>query len=147
MQLHHWDTLKSNFIGELLVEYVKENWNHFLDACYTVLRSSHISPEELLLTLNSINSLIQFIMDYNKDQILFLDILIKRNKSSIWMDLYNKSTDTQNVYLLHSNHCKQNILFCSAQKICTIAENNPKKLKNLENLKLNLSKYHHIWIQ
>ena len=69
--------------GELLVEYVKENWNHFLDACYTVLRSSQISPEELILTLKSINSLIQFIMDYNKVQILFLDILIKRNKSGI----------------------------------------------------------------
>ena len=69
--------------GELLVEYVKENWNHFLDACYTVLRSSQISPEELLLTLNSINPLIQFIMDYNKDQIPFLGILIKRNKSGI----------------------------------------------------------------
>ena len=27
----------------------------FVDDCYTVLRSSQISPEELLLTLNSIN--------------------------------------------------------------------------------------------
>ena len=35
--------------GELLAEYIKENWNRFLDDCYTVLRSSQISPEELLL--------------------------------------------------------------------------------------------------
>ena len=41
--------------GELLAEYTKENWNRFLDECYTVLRSSQIIPEELLLTLNSIN--------------------------------------------------------------------------------------------
>ena len=41
--------------GELLAEYVKENWNRFLDDCYTVLRSSQITLQELLLTLNSIN--------------------------------------------------------------------------------------------
>ena len=26
--------------GELLAEYIEENWNRFLDDCYTVLRSS-----------------------------------------------------------------------------------------------------------
>ena len=81
--------------GEFLAEYIKENWNRFLDDCYTVLRSSQISPEELLLTLNSINPSIQFTMEYSRDQILFLDILIKRNENGIWMDLYHKSRDTQ----------------------------------------------------
>ena len=67
--------------AELLVEYIKENWNRFfLDDCYTVLRSSQISPEELLLTLNSINPSMQFTVEYRKDQIPFLDILIKRNE-------------------------------------------------------------------
>ena len=69
--------------GELLAEYIKENWNRFLDDCYTVLRSSQISPEELLLTLHSINLSIQFTMEYSKAQILFLDILIKRNENGI----------------------------------------------------------------
>ena len=46
--------------GKLLAENVKENWNRFLDDCYTVLRSSQISPEEILLTLNSINPSIQY---------------------------------------------------------------------------------------
>ena len=81
--------------GELLAEYIKENQSRFLDNCYTVLRNSQISPEELLLTLNSINPSIQFTMEYSKDQILFLDILIKRNENGIWMDLYHKPTDTQ----------------------------------------------------
>ena len=39
--------------------------------------------------------------------------------------------------------CQRNILFCLAQRICTIAENNAEKLKNLENLKSNLSKHHY----
>ena len=42
IQLYEWDILKSNYsgstfkYGEHLAEYIKENWNHFLDDCYTV---------------------------------------------------------------------------------------------------------------
>ena len=43
----------------------------------------------------------------------------------------------------HPNHCKRNIPFCLARRICTIAENNAEKLKNLENLESNLSKYNY----
>ena len=133
--------------GELLAEYIKENWNRFLDDLYIVLRSSQISPEELLLTFNSINRSIQFTMEYSKYQIPFLEILIKTNENSIWMDLYHKPTDTQRCLPFISsypNHCKRNILFCLAGRICTIAENNAEKLKNLKNLKSNLSKYHYL---
>ena len=84
-------------------------------------------------------------MEYSKNQIPLLDILIKRNKNSIWMDLYHKPTDTQRCLPFtssHPNHCKRNIPFCLARRICTIAENNTEKSKNLENLKSNLSKCH-----
>ena len=69
--------------GELLVEYIKEKWNCFLDECYTVLKSSQISPEELLITLYSVNPSIQFTMEHSEDQIPFLDTLIKRNENNI----------------------------------------------------------------
>ena len=128
--------------GELLAEYIMENWYRFLDDCYTVLRSNQISPEKLLLTLNSINPSTQFTMEYSKDQIPFLDILIKRNENGIWMDLYHKPTDTQRS-TSPPNHCKRNIPFCLGRRICAIAENNTEKLKNLESLKSNLSKYHY----
>ena len=62
------------------------------------------------------------------------------------MDLYHKPTGTQSCLPFTSsnpNHCKRNIPFCLARRICTIAENNAKHLKNLENLKSNLSKYHY----
>ena len=50
--------------GELLAECITKKWNHFLDECYTVLRSSKINPEGLLLTLNNINPSIKFSMEY-----------------------------------------------------------------------------------
>ena len=83
-------------------------------------------------------------MEYSKGQRPFLDILIKRNENSIWMDLYHKPTDTQRCLTfpsIHPNHCKRNIPFCLARRIYTIAEKNAEKLKNLRNLKTNLSKY------
>ena len=67
---------------ELLAEHIKENWNRFLHDCYTVLKCSQIRSEELLLTLNSTKPSLQFTMEYIKDQITFLDILLKRNESS-----------------------------------------------------------------
>ena len=85
-------------------------------------------------------------MEYSKDQIPFLDILTKKNESGICMDLYHKPTYIQRCLSLtssHPNHDKRNILFCVARRTCTIAENNAEKLKNLENLKTNLSKYHY----
>ena len=106
-----WNSI-TNFITKLKVhQWVKSllqltqlyRWNILLDECNTVLRSSQISPEELLLTLNSINPSIQFTMEYSKDQIPFLDTLIKRNENGIWMELgiwINPQTPNS-VYLLH----------------------------------------------
>ena len=93
---------------ELLAEYIKENQNHFLHDCYTVLRSSQISLEELLLTLNSINPSIQFTTEDFNDQIPFLGILIRRNENGIQMDLYHKATATQRCLPFKSSH--QNVL-------------------------------------
>ena len=85
-------------------------------------------------------------MEYSKNQIRFLDILIKTNKNSIWMDLYHKTKDTQRCLPLtssHPKHCKRNIPFALGRRISTIAENNAKKLANLVKLKSILSKYHY----
>ena len=86
--------------GQLLADYIRENWNSFLDDCYIVLRSSQINPEKLLLTLNSINQSIQFTMEYSKDQIPFLDILIMRNENGIWM------TDIQKMSIFYIQSSK-----------------------------------------
>ena len=60
------------------------------------------------------------------------------------MDIYYKPTDTHRCLPLSSNHpkhCKKNIPFILAGRICTIVENTEVKMKHLENLKRNLSKY------
>ena len=74
----------------------------------------------------------------------FLDILLKRNESGVWMELYHKHKDTQKCLAFtswHPNHCKLDISFCLSRRICTVAENTAEKVTNFENLKSNLSKY------
>ena len=62
-----------------------------------------------------------------------------------WTFTINPQTH-KDVYLLHpvtQTIVKKNIPFCLARRTSAIAEKNAEKLRNLENLKLNLSKYHY----
>ena len=80
-------------------------------------------------------------MVYSIDAIPFLDILIKRNNDKIWMDIYYKSTDTHRCLSFssnHPNHCKKNIPFTLARRICTIFENTEAKMKHLESFSIPL---------
>ena len=55
-----------------------------------------------------------------------------------------KATETHRCLPFSSNHpkhCQKNIPFTLARRICTIVENTEGKMKHLENLNMNLSKY------
>ena len=57
------------------------------------------------------------------------------------MDLYHKPTDTQRYVPFNSNHpphCKRNIPFTLARRICTIVENQEGKIIHLDQLRKNL---------
>ena len=83
-------------------------------------------------------------MEYSKDLIPFVDILIKRNNNEIWMDIYYKPIGTHRCLPFSSNHpkhWKKDIPFTLARRICTIVVSTEAKMKHLENLKMNLNKY------
>ena len=125
-------------------DFIYKNLSRFLDDCETLLDTTKVKPEELLETVNSIHQHIQFTMEYGDVAIPLLDILIKRDKTKVWMDLYHKPTDTQRCLPFsssHPNHCKRNIPFTLARRICTIVENQQQKLKHIHELKSNLKKY------
>ena len=73
--------------------------------------------------MNSVNEAIKFTMEFSDKEITFIDILIKRGNSRIWIVLYHKYTDTQRC-LSHSKtspeHCLKNILLVIPRRICTI---------------------------
>ena len=60
------------------------------------------------------------------------------------MDIYYKPTDTHRCHPFsfnHHNHCRKNIPFTLARRICTIVDNTEAKIKHLKNLKMDLNKY------
>ena len=65
-----------------------------------------------------------------------LDIMINKSGTKIWMDIYNKPTDSKRYILFTSNHprhCLTNMLYSLARRICTIVENgnvNEKRFKS-----------------
>ena len=126
--------------GNIIASYIKENWYRFIDDCEIPLNKREIDPVEFLNILNSVNDKIQFTMETSETHISFLDIMIKRD-DKIWMDLYQKPTDTQRYVPFSSNHpshCKRNIPFTLARRICTIVENPHRKTKHLAELRENL---------
>lgn len=59
-------------------------------------------------------------MEYSDKEIPFLDILIKRDSSGIWMDLYHRPTDTQRCLPYsksHPRHCPKSIAFLMTRRI------------------------------
>ena len=72
----------------------------------------------------------------------FLDIMINKMDTNILMDMYNKSTDLKGCIPFSSNHsrsCLRNIPFCLVSRICTIAEEEKIKLKQVSELKISLT--------
>ena len=71
-----YDLCRDQF-GEDFGNFIFENWKRFLDDFKTLLEENKINRDYLLSIFNS-NPSIQFTMEYSKDAIPFLDILIKR---------------------------------------------------------------------
>ena len=138
-EVHFYNTCEIKW-GKEFQEFILENWSCFLDDCQTPLDKNKVKTDELLETLNSVNEVIQFIMEFSDKEIPFLDILIKRDNSGIWVDMYHKSTDTQRCLpysTSHPKHYLKNIPFVMARRICTIVENDSLKNKQLRKLKEN----------
>ena len=119
-------TICINEFGNTLGHFILENWCRILDDCEAPLDKTHINRNRLLEILNYINPSIEFKMEANYKELLFLDIFIKRNNDKIWMDINFKVTDTRRCLPFlsrHPTHCKKNIPFTLARRICTIVEN------------------------
>ena len=120
------------------------NWFRFLDDCEILLSTKLIKPNDLLTILNQENPNLQFTKERSTTNLPFLDIMINKTGTKIWMDIYNKPTDSKRyVHFTSSNHprsCLRNISFILARCICAIVEEEETKLKRLSDLKTSLRK-------
>ena len=125
----------------LVSKYFQNFWFRYLDDCQILLKVNLIKPEHLLSILNQINNNIQFTMEKSQTRLPFLDIMINKSGTKIWIDIYNKPTDSKRYVSFTSNHprhCLTNIPFSLARWICTIAENENVKEKSFKELEKTL---------
>ena len=95
----------------------------FLHGCQILLKANLIKPDYLLSILNQIINNIQFTIKESRSILIFLDIMINKSDTKIWMDIYNKSTDCKQYVtftLNHPRHCLTNIPVSLAGKNCAI---------------------------
>ena len=80
-------------------------------------------------------------MEYNDEQLPFLDILIIKKDTNIETDIHYKPTDSKQ-YLqftsCHPKHTRTNIPFNLARRICSIVSNFETRNKRLQELKQTL---------
>ena len=81
-----------NIYNLVVSKFFEETWFQFLDNCKILLSTKCIKPNDLLTILNQVKTNLQFIMEKNTTNLPFLDIMINKTGTKIWMDIYNKTT-------------------------------------------------------
>ena len=118
--------------------YFMQNWKRYLDDCLIMWPESEEGLNKLKDIINNINPDIQFTSEHSKEELPFLDILIKKTVDKIETDIYYKPTDSKQYLLFNSCHPKHvatNIPYNLARRICTIVDNTETRNIRLEELK------------
>ena len=75
-------------------------------------------------------------MKNSQTRLPLLNIMIKKSRRKIWVNIYDKPTDSKRYVpfaLNHLQHCLTNILSSLARRICTIVKNENEKKNALKN--------------
>ena len=126
----------------LASKHYENSWFKYLDDCQILLKVNLIKPEHLLSISNQINNNTQFTMGKSQTRLPVLDIMINKSSTKLWMDIYNKPTDSKRYVPFTSNHlrhCLTNIRFSLASVICIIVENENVNEKRFKEQKKNIA--------
>ena len=108
-----------------------------------ILKVNLIKPDHLLSISKQINNNIQFTIEKSQTRLPFLVIMINKNGTKIWMDIYQQTNRLKKICPFTSNHsrpCLKHILFSLARRICIIVENENVKEKRFKELKKNIAR-------
>ena len=100
-------------------------WFRYIDDIFFIWTHGNDKLEKFLDDLNSFDNNIKFTHESSKDNIIFLDLIVKLSKGRLTTDLHVKDTD-RHQYLhfnsSHPDHTKRPIIYSQALrlgKICT----------------------------
>ena len=119
----------------LASKHFENSWLRFLDESQISLKVNLIKPDHLLSILNQINNNIQFTVEKSKTRLPFLDIMINKSGTKIWVDIYEKLDSKRCPFTSnHPQHSLTNIPFTLARETCTIVEYENVKEKRFKEL-------------
>ena len=93
-----------NRFGEETGTFNEDNWMRYLDDCYINWTFEEQRLKVFNELLNSLNTNVRFTVEYSKEQIAFLDVLIKKDKDRLTPDINYKITDMKQYLHYQSNH-------------------------------------------
>ena len=93
-----------NTYNLVVSRFFEENWFRFLDDSEILLNTRLIKPNDLLRILNQVNPNLQFTMERSTTNLPFLDNMSNKLGTKVWMDIYNKPTDSKRHAPFTSNH-------------------------------------------
>ena len=124
--------------GELVFNYVKQNWKRYLDDGQIFWKKSFGPIQHFVDILNSLDPTINFTYETSNRSLPFLNVFLYIEQNQLLTDIYYKKTDSHD-YLpfnsCHPRHIKVNIPKTLARTICTIVQDPFRKLFRLRELK------------
>ena len=133
-------------LDENSVQYISRNWKRYLDDCFIFWTQGKEKLHTFHNLLNNLHESIKFTMEYNENELPFLDVLIIKKGDEITTDIFCKETDTHQ-YLdfksCHPAHTKRNIPFNLARRICSIVSDTGTRSKRMDELRCYLRRQHY----
>ena len=114
-------------------------FNRFLEDCFMFWQKSETELQDLFNVLNSLHEKIKFTMEANPNKLSFLDILICKENTHVYTDIYYKETDSHqflDFFSCQPKHTKHNIAYTPARRIRAIVKKESIKEKRLEELEV-----------
>ena len=81
----------------------------YIDDIFFIFPYSETKLEEFMTLMNSFHKTIKFTEEHSREEIIFLDTYVKRDRDSLYTDLYVKETATHS-YLLYTSCHPQNCI-------------------------------------
>ena len=131
--------LESQILDQSPIKINIETWKRFIDDIFILWLGTEQDIDTFVSFLNTFHPTIKFTAKKARDQIPFLDILVKIKNGYLHTDLYTKDTDAH-AYLqytsCHPKHCVNNIpysQFLRVRRICSEDEDVQRNFDTLTN--------------
>ena len=149
VELKLYQTIQKKYGTDFGTQF-QDEWGRYLDD-YFISWDTNMSPiNNFHQILNNLHPSIKFTMEYNKNEMNFLDIKMIVKGENIITDIFYKATDTLNYVPFKSAHPKHTLLNipCNlARRLCTIVDERmtlEERLSKLEQVLKHLGYPQHI---